>query len=44
MKKYYELEIELISFDTQDVVRTSGGFYGDPDSNDFGDPNFKEAS
>jgi hypothetical protein len=41
MKKYYELEIELISFDTQDVVRTSSdGFFGDPDTDGFGKPNF----
>ena len=37
MKKYYELEIELISFDVQDVVRTSG-FFGEVDSEGFGNP------
>lgn len=39
MKKYYELEIELISFDTQDVIRTSAnGFFGIPDEEGFEKP------
>lgn len=37
MKKYIELEIELIVLQAQDVVTMSGGFDGN--DHEFGDPN-----
>ena len=38
MKKYTELEIELVLLQRQDVV-TMSGFGGEPDDDGFGDPN-----
>lgn len=37
MKKYIELEIELVVLQAQDIVTFSGGFEGDEDG--FEDPN-----
>ena len=38
MKKYYEVEIELVSLQVQDVV-TASGFMGETDGDGFGNPN-----
>lgn len=38
MKKYYEVKIELVSLQTQDVV-TASGFMGETDGEGFGNPN-----
>ena len=41
MKKYIELEIELIVLQEQDIITgsTSGGFNGETDNDGFGNPN-----
>jgi hypothetical protein len=41
MKKYDNVEIELVLLQAQDVVRTSIGFEGEGDG--FGDPNLNAA-
>ena len=37
-EKYYDAEMEIIRFDNEDIITTSGGQgTGDPDSEDGGD-------
>ena len=42
MKKYYELEIELITLNVEDCITTSSGFAGEVDSEGFGTPSFDD--
>ena len=39
MKKYEELNIELLLVQANDVITTSPGFVGGEDGDGFGDPN-----
>lgn len=39
MKKYQELDVEILLVNMQDVVTTSPGFIGNEDDDGFGDPN-----
>ena len=42
MKKYHELEMELIVLQAQDMLTASGEFDGEIDNEGFDNPNFSE--
>ena len=39
MKKYIQIEMQILTFGSQDVIRTSGFLGGEEDGDGFGNPN-----
>ena len=42
MKKYIQLEMDVLTLKAQDVITASGFLGGEEDSNGFENPNFEE--